>query len=438
MIANNTPAKARSLGIAVVYQQPALFPELTVAENIALTNEGTRWFQKVNWARRQKRAAEWLKRVGARVEPDQIAGTLSMPEQQLVEIAKAIDCNPSVLIFDEPTASLGDSDTEHLFQIIGEMRGRGVAIVYVSHRFDELFRIADRVTILRDGCSIEEKFIADTNKDELIRLMVGRDLSDLFPRRKVEVGVEALKVDALTSSAAAVRGVSLTVHRGEILGLAGLVGSGRTQFAEALFGLSPVDSGTVSVGGKHAAIRSPSDAMKHGLAYLPEDRRRHGVVLDMSIASNTTMASLPAISSRGFLDFDQEKEIAAEYVRKLAVKTPSIDTPARNLSGGNQQKVALARWLLTKPSVLILDEPTQGIDVGAKTEIYDLIERLAEGGTAILMISSDMNEILGMSDRIAVMARGSITATVARADATPVQLLELALGHVPQASRDVQ
>ncbi len=421
-VSSNSPAKARNLGIAVVYQQPALFADLTVEENIAVAKDSVRWFQRIDWRGRRKRARALLERVGARVEPDRIVSSLSMPEQQLVEIAKAIDGNPGVLILDEPTASLGDADTGHLFRIVGEMRERGSAVVYVSHRFEELFRIADRVTILRDGQSIEDRPIAAVTKEDLIRLMVGRDLSTVYPKRKIEPGGEALAVEGI-------RNVNLQVRRGEVLGLAGLVGSGRTEFAEALFGLAPADGGKVRVNGEAVQIRRPTDAMKHGIAYLPEDRRRHGVVLDMSVASNTTMASLPAISTEGFLRFQSEQEAATGYVKRLAIKIRSIDDPVRNLSGGNQQKVALARWLMTKPKILILDEPTQGIDVGAKSEIYDLIGRLAEDGVAILMISSDMNELLGMSDRIAVMAKGKIAGTLTCAEATPYRLLEMALGH---------
>lgn len=429
LVEHNSPAKARELGIAVVYQQPALFPELTVAENIALANDGVSWRKRVSWSERRERAAKLLLRVGARIQPDRVASSLSMPEQQLVEIAKAIERNPSVLILDEPTASLGESDTEQLFRIIAELREAGAAIVYVSHRFEELFRIASRVTVLRDGCSIEDRAMAETTSGDLIRSMVGRDLTAVYPKREAQIGGAALVAAGVCCRTTGVREVSLAVRRGEVLGLAGLVGSGRTQFAEALFGLTPMDGGTVSIDGAAVQIRSPRDAMRHGLAYLPEDRRRHGVVLAMSVASNTTMASLPEISSRGFLRFEAERDAAQRYVSQLAVKTPSIETRTGDLSGGNQQKVALARWLMTKPKVMILDEPTQGIDVGAKAEIYDLIGRMAAEGVAILMISSDMPELLAMSDRIAVMSKGRIAGTLTRDEATPFRLLEMALGH---------
>lgn len=354
-----------------------------------------------------------------------------MPEQQLVEIAKALDANASILIMDEPTASLGDRDSENLFRIVLEMRAEGVAIIYISHRFEELFRLADRVTVLRDGNSIETRPMKGTSTHDLIRLMVGREVTAVFPKHHVELGDTALEVRDISCKRLGIRNVSLSVHRGEILGLAGLVGSGRTQFAEALFGLAPIDGGEVYVEGNRVRINSPADAVRFGFAYVPEDRRRHGVILDMSVATNATLASLNKLFKNGFLRFETEQKMAREFSQRLGVKTASIDTLAKNLSGGNQQKVALARWLMTDPKILILDEPTQGIDVGAKSEIYQLIVKLAENGLAILMISSETPEILGMSDRVAVMAKGEIVAILNREEATPYALLELALGHCP-------
>jgi rhamnose transport system ATP-binding protein len=429
LLEHNSPAKSRSLGIAAIYQQPALFPDLTVSENIALGKDTVRLWSKVDWRARRRHATELLEQIGARVKPETLAGQLSMPEQQLVEIAKALDTNASVLILDEPTASLDDRDTENLFRIILELREKGVAIVYISHRFEELGRIADRVTVLRDGQSIETREMAGTTKQDLIRLMVGRELETVFPPSESTPDSVALEVRDLRCKAFGVENVSLTVRRGEIVGLAGLGGSGRTQFAEALFGLVPRDGGEVLVDGKRVEIRSPRDAVRLGIAYVPEDRRRHGVILKMAIAANTTLASLGSISKAGFLEFAKEKKTALEFISRLGVKTPSEETPAGNLSGGNQQKVALARWLMTDPKILILDEPTQGIDVGAKTEIYRLIRQLAANGLAILMISSETEEILGMSDRVAVMAKGRIAGILERAEATPYNLLELALGH---------
>jgi rhamnose transport system ATP-binding protein len=429
LLEQNSPAKARSLGIAAIYQQPALFPDLTVAENIALSRETGSLWSKVDWRARRTHAGELLERIGARVRPEALAGGLSMPEQQLVEIAKALDANASVLILDEPTASLGDRDTENLFRIILELRAKGVAIVYISHRFEELGRIADRVTVLRDGKSIETREMAGTTKQDLIRLMVGRELETVFPPSESAIGEIALEVRGLRCRALGVENVSVTIRRGEIVGLAGLAGSGRTQFAEALFGLMPMEEGEVFVDGCEVRIRSAAHAVRLGIAYAPEDRRRHGVILGMPVAANTTLASLDSVSKAGFLEFAEERKAALGFVSRLRVKMPSTDTLAGNLSGGNQQKVALARWLMTHPKILILDEPTQGIDVGAKTEIYRLIRELAASGLAILMISSETEEILGMSDRIAVMAKGKIAGILDGPTATPYGVLELALGH---------
>jgi len=429
LLEQNSPAKARSLGIAAIYQQPALFPDLTVAENIALGKETGSLWSKVDWRARRTHAAALLERIGANIRPGALAGELSMPQQQLVEIAKALDANASVLILDEPTASLGDRDTENLFRIILELRGKGVAIVYISHRFEELGRIADCVTVLRDGQSVETRAMAGTTKQDLIRLMVGRELDTVFPPGETSPGNIALEVRDLSCRPLGVQSVSLSVRRGEIVGLAGLVGSGRTQFAEALFGLAAMDGGEVSLYGKKVHIRSAADAVRLGIAYVPEDRRRHGVILGMPVAANTTLASLGSISKSGFLRFAEEQKAALGFVSRLGVKTPSTETLAGNLSGGNQQKVALARWLMTDPKILILDEPTQGIDVGAKSEIYRLIRQLAASGLAILMISSDTEEILGMSDRVAVMAKGRIAGVLDGASATPYNVLELALGH---------
>lgn len=427
-VEHHSPAQARALGIAAIYQQPALFPDLTVAENIGLAGGSTGRWQKVNWAARRAHAVKVLEQVGARIRPDTLAKDLSMPEQQLVEIAKAVDANARVLILDEPTASLGEEDVEHLFQLMTEMRARGTAIIYISHRFEELFRMADRVSVLRDGSSIGTYPMTEMTNAKLIHLMVGRELEAIFPKREAAPGETALDIRCLSSKERGVKHVSLQVRRGEILGLAGLVGSGRTEFAEALFGLATQDEGEIRIHGKPVEIRSPGDAVREGLAYVPEDRRNHGVVLNMPVAANMTIASLGKVSANGLIRSEEEENVAQGYIQSLGVKTPGADTCVANLSGGNQQKVALARWLMTDPKVLILDEPTQGIDVGAKAEIYHLMERLTRNGTAILMISSDMNEILGMSDRIAVMSKGKIAGILSRDEATPHKVLELTLG----------
>ena len=432
IIAHNSPAIAKHLGVAAIYQQPALFPDLSVAENLALGLEQDGLWRRVNWRKRNARAKDLLDRIGARIDPQSPVSALTMPEQQLVEIARALGAAAKILIMDEPTASLTERETEHLFKVIGELRAQGAGVIYISHRLEELFAIADRVTVLRDGEAIATRAMGEVDQAELIRLMVGRELSAVFPKRQVEIGDYAFEVEHLSSRAAGIHDVNFHVSAGEILGLYGLVGAGRTELAQVIFGLLPSDNGEVFVrtenGLEYVEIDSPGRAVELGIAYLPEDRRKHGAILEMPIAANTTLAILDRISKLKFLDFESEKRIAVDFTSKLAVKTPATYLPVGTLSGGNQQKVALARWLATKPKVLILDEPTQGIDVGAKSEIHRLMCDLAEAGMAIIMISSELPEILGMSDRIAVMCGGTIVAVVPRGEATQQKLIELALG----------
>ncbi len=428
-LAHNSPRISKSLGIAAIYQQPALFPELTVAENIALGIEQSGALGRVDWRARRRRAVELLAQVGAKIEPDADAGDLTMPQQQLVEIARALGAEAKVLILDEPTASLSEEDTQNLFNVIRRLRERGVGMIYISHRLEELPLIADRVTVLRDGQTIDTRIMSEVNRQELIQLMVGRELSAIFPKREVALGDVVLELRGLGCAASNINDVNLRVRAGEIVGLAGLVGAGRTELARIIFGLTPADEGELRLRGEPVKFNSPAEAIKRGIAYLPEDRRRHGVILEMQIGNNITLASLDRISRFGVMDFTREQEIAADYTRRLGVKTPAIYVPVATLSGGNQQKVALSRWLMTRPSVLILDEPTQGIDVGAKSEIHALMTDLAAEGVAILMISSELPEILGMSDRIAVMYGGTIVSILDRAEATQSKILALALGH---------
>ncbi|HEU4721667.1 MAG TPA: sugar ABC transporter ATP-binding protein [Gemmatimonadaceae bacterium] len=424
-----TPATAKALGIAAIYQQPALFGELTVAENIALGLERTGRWGRVDWRARHRRAQELLARVGARIDPETDAGELSMPQQQLVEIARALGADARVLILDEPTASLSKEDTDNLFRVVRELRAHGVGMIYISHRLEELPVIADRVTVLRDGNTIATRDMADVNREQLIQMMVGRELSAVFPKRTVAQGETVLELRGVGCRASAVSDITLSVRAGEIVGLSGLVGAGRSELARTIFGLTPADRGEILVRGKRVRIGSPADAIANGIAYVPEDRRRHGVVLEMPVSENVTLAALGNLSRFGALDFRRERELAADYTRRLGVKTASIRSLVSTLSGGNQQKVALSRWLLTKPTLLVLDEPTQGIDVGAKSEIHELMMELAEEGVAILMISSELPEILGMSDRIAVMPGGTIVRVRDRADATPERVLARALGE---------
>jgi rhamnose transport system ATP-binding protein len=424
-----TPASAKALGIAAIYQQPALFGELTVAENIALGLERTGRWGRVDWSARHRRAEELLGRVGARIDPEIDAGELSMPQQQLVEIARALGADARVLILDEPTASLSKEDTDNLFRVVRELRDQGVGMIYISHRLEELPVIADRVTVLRDGNTIATRDMSEVNREQLIQMMVGRELSAVFPKREVPRGAAVLELRGVGCQESGVSDIDLTVHAGEIVGLSGLVGAGRSELARTIFGLTPADRGQILVKGRPVRIGSPADAIANGIAYVPEDRRRHGVVLEMPVSENVTLAALGNLSRFGALDFRRERELAADYTKRLGVKTASIRSLVSTLSGGNQQKVALSRWLLTKPTLLVLDEPTQGIDVGAKSEIHELMMELAESGVAILMISSELPEILGMSDRIAVMYGGTIVSVLDRVDATPERVLARALGE---------
>jgi len=446
-VTENSPSLAKRLGVAAIYQQPALFPDLSVAENLAIGLERGGLWRRVNWRERNARARELLGRIGARIDPQTPAGALTMPEQQLVEIARALGSSAKILIMDEPTASLTERETQHLFKVIAELRAQGVGVIYISHRLEELFEVADRVTVLRDGETVTTRAMNEVDRAELIRLMVGRELSAVFPEREVKIGETVLEIRNLSSRAAGVYNVNLSVRAGEILGLTGLVGAGRTELARVLFGLLPSDGGSVLLRPPNnrlnessrrsyqsydelneVTIDSPAKAIELGVAYAPEDRRRHGAILEMPIAANMTLAILDRISKLKFLDFKSEKKIAVDFAARLSVKTPATFAPAGALSGGNQQKVALARWLVTDPQVLILDEPTQGIDVGAKSEIHRLMLNLADAGMAIIMISSELPEILGMSDRIAVMRGGTVVGVMERSEATQQRIIELGLG----------
>jgi rhamnose transport system ATP-binding protein len=483
-----TPAAAHKLGIACIYQQPALFPDLTVAENIALRLEPATAAHKVNWPDRRRRAAGLLQRIGAEISPEAEVHSLSMPEQQLVEIACALGAGARIVIMDEPTASLTQKEQQLLFGVVRGLRDAGVGVIYISHRLDEIFQLADRVTVLRDGESVGTREVRATqtphpsplprgegesqpafpatgracfpgnapssppllwgegggegkcdgrsalSESELIRLMVGREVSHIYPPGEAEPGNVVVSLKSLGCSTSGVKNVSLAIRAGEIVGLAGLVGAGRTELARVLFGITPADAGEIFLDGERVRIHSPQGAVAHGIAYVPEDRRRHGVILEMPIAHNMTMAVHRRIFPRTWLRFGVEEQLALEFIRDLDVKTYGPEAPADSLSGGNQQKVSLARWLATNPKLLILDEPTQGVDVGAKSEIHKIIRRLAKEGLAVLMISSDLPEILGMSDRIAVMRGGTIVATLpGKSDAHDV--MAAALGQTEKEAR---
>jgi rhamnose transport system ATP-binding protein len=423
------PHTTRARGIAAIYQQPALFPDLTVAENIALSLERGGAWRRIDRRARRRRASELLERIGVALDPDRLVGDLTMPEQQVVEIAKAIGAAARIVIMDEPTASLSDREVTRLFAVIARLRAEGVGIIYISHRLEEISAIADRITVLRDGQTVATRDRGEVTRADVIRMMVGRELDAVFPKRDVPIGDIALAATNLSNARAGVRRASLSVRRGEILGIAGLVGSGRTQLAETIFGLTPAEEGEITIAGAAVRIQKPADAIRHGIGYVPEDRRQHGVVLEMSVAANTSIASLPSVSSYGLIRRGEERARAESYAKDLRIKTASMGADVGSLSGGNQQKVALARWLATTPSILILDEPTQGVDVGSKAEIHRLMQELADRGMAIIMISSELPEILGMSDRIAVMVAGTIATTIPRALANADNVMAAALGH---------
>jgi rhamnose transport system ATP-binding protein len=411
-VSHLTPATAHKLGIACIYQQPALFPDLAVAENIALRLEPATAVRRVNWPERHARAAQLLHRIGADISPDIEVRRLSMPEQQLVEIACALGAGPRVVIMDEPTASLTQKEQHLLFSVVRELRKSGVGVIYISHRLEEIFALADRVTVLRDGESVGTNKVDDINEASLIKMMVGREVSQIYPAAESEPGDVVLSLKNLGCTATGVQNVSLEVRGGEILGLAGLVGAGRTELARILFGITPADAGEIILNGHRVAIHSPQEAVGRGIAYVPEDRRRHGVILEMPVAANITMAIHRHLFPGSWLRFGAERQVALDYIRNLDVRAFGPQAPGTSLSGGNQQKISLARWLATKPKLFILDEPTQGVDVGAKSEIHKIIRRLAKEGMAVLMISSDLPEILGMSDRTAVMRGGTIVAVL--------------------------
>jgi rhamnose transport system ATP-binding protein len=428
-VAGLTPALAKALGVAAIQQHPALFPHLSVAENISLPLERGGLLARVDWAARDRRARQLLARVGAAIAPNRTVETLSLPEQQLVEIAKALGASARVLLMDEPTASLTARDVDLLFDVVRRLRSDGVGIIYISHRLEEIGRIADRVTVIRDGATVATDLRPDVDHRHLVRLMVGRTV-DQSTRRNVFAGADApvvLELDRVSSRAAGVQDVSFVVRRGEIVGLAGLVGAGRTQLAEAIFGLRPVDAGTIRLRGQSVRFTDPAAAIAAGVAYVPEDRRKHGVLAPMTVAENASLASLNQISRAGLIDRPAEALVARRFVERFRIKTPSIHAPVGSLSGGNQQKVALARWLATSPVLLILDEPTQGVDVGAKSEIHALIKTLADDGLAVLLISSDLPEVMALSNRIVVMHRGGVSGTIDAVGATEEAVAALAI-----------
>jgi len=423
------PAAARQLGIAVIHQHPNLFPDLTVAENVFVGRLPRNRVRGVDWSELNRTAERLFQNLGVKQSVSVPVRGLSVADQQLVEIAKALSLDARVLVMDEPTASLSSHEVERLFTIIRQLRSRGVAILFVDHRMEEVFEIADRVSVLRDGRHVITALISELTPADAIRHMVGRRLETLFPKEPATIGEVALEVRGLTR-AGVFSDASFEVRRGEILGLAGLVGAGRTEIARVLFGIDKADAGEVLVAGKHVDIKSPRDAMRLGIVYVPEDRHEQGLVLDFSIAANVSLPIVQKLSRFLVVDRAQEERLADEYSKQLQVRSTGVEQAASALSGGNQQKVVIAKWLATEPTVLLLDEPTQGVDIGAKAEVHRIISQLAGQGMAIVLISSELPEVLGMADRIVVLHEGRIAAEFGRDDASQERIMAAATGHV--------
>jgi len=413
-----TPEDAKRAGVATIYQELLLFPELTVGENIFLGHAPRAGSGMIDWRAMRAKADELLASLEiGDLAADQIVGALSVGHRQRVEILRALSHDARILIMDEPTAALTEADVERLFDIVRRLKARGVGIVYISHRLGEIFEIADRVTVLRDGAYVGRRPVAETNSAELVQMMVGRRIENLFPKVAVPIGEPVLEARDVVRRPMT-KSVSLTVRAGEIVGLAGLVGSGRSEFAQTVFGVTPAESGEIRLMGNVVHVDSPERARAHGIAYVPEDRGVQGLVRPMSVLHNLSLAALGALSHVGFIDRAAERRLADAAVQRFSVKTSSVDEVAGRLSGGNQQKIVLGKWLANNPKLLILDEPTRGIDVGAKAEIHRLMCELAREGVAILMISSELPEVLGMSDRVLVMREGRLVAEFDRAHAT--------------------
>ena len=410
-------ADSKNAGIAVIYQEPTLFPDLSVTENIFMGRQPTLSLGRIDRRAMHAQALELFERLGVNIDPDRPTLGLSIADQQIIEIAKAISLDARVLVMDEPTAALSGVEVERLFTVARSLRDEGRALLFISHRFDEVFDLCDTVTVMRDGAYISTSPIADTTVEKIVREMVGRDVATLFPKEEAEIGDEVLVVEGLTEPGV-FHDISFSVRSGEIVALAGLVGAGRSEIARAIFGVDGYASGTVTVNGRAVPKRNPAKAMELGIALVPEDRRKQGLVLDSSVAGNATLAIRRSLSTASFLTRGAENAAARIWASRLEVKTFALDTEAGTLSGGNQQKVVLAKWLATNPSILIIDEPTRGIDVGTKAEVHRLLSQLAGEGLAIIMISSELPEVLGMADRVLVVREGRITADQSRATAT--------------------
>jgi rhamnose transport system ATP-binding protein len=419
------PRQATMRGISAIYQELSIFPDLDIAENIFIGRQPTRAGGLVDWRKLYRDAEQLLDSLGVHMNVRTKARSLSVAQQQMVEIARALSVNARILIMDEPTSALTLNEVADLFQIVRRLRAKGTAILFISHRLEELFEIADRVTVLRDGMYVDTRPMKGVTQVDLIHMMVGRAVNELFPKTTVTRGKVMLQVRDL-GRRGAFSGVSFDLYKGEILGMAGLVGAGRTEVSQAIFGIAPADAGTIEIDGQPVRISNPRQAMQLGLALVPEDRQHHGLVLPMDITDNVTMPVLSRFTRRGWLTTSRARQAAHEAAMQMEVRATSVWQKTRELSGGNQQKVVLAKWLSTQPRVLILDEPTRGIDIGTKAAVHKLMSDLAGQGIAILMISSELPEVLGMSDRILVMREGRMTGLFERSEATQEVIMRAA------------
>lgn len=424
----SSPKEAEEMGIGVVHQELNIIPYLTVTENLFLGKEltyGKSGILQTGAMRKQARKA--LEALGVKIDPEAVAGELSVGQQQMIEIAKVLETNSDCIIMDEPTAALTDREIEALFEVIEKLRNQGVGIVYISHRMEEIFRICDRISVLRDGNFIGTKTVSETNFDEIVSMMVGRELGERFPERQATIGPERLRVENLSRNEH-FRDIHFDVKQGEILGVAGLMGAGRTEIMEAIFGYKKKDSGAVYLDGQRLNISKPADAIAAGLAFVTEDRKDKGLVIDMTVRENFTLTNLKAVSKNGILSGRSEQEETDRLIKKLHVKTSGPEQTVKSLSGGNQQKIVIGKWVNNQPKVLILDEPTRGVDVGAKKEIYQIMNELTEQGVSIIMVSSELPEVLGMSDRILVIHEGKIAKILHREEADQEKIMHAATG----------
>ncbi|MFE4810643.1 sugar ABC transporter ATP-binding protein [Peribacillus simplex] len=423
------PKDAIDAGIATIYQELNLIPQLSIMENIFLGHEmkkGSK-YSLLDRAKMKEEARTLMNRLGQKVDTDELVGNLGVGQQQLVEIAKALSLNAKLIIMDEPTSSLSAQEAEQLLTTVEKLRAQGMTFIYISHRLEEIKRIGDRITILRDGTKVKTVHVATTSIDEMISLMVGRTLDNKFPKKEFVRGKEGFKIQGFKLSPES-NPIDFTAYQGEILGFSGLVGSGRTELVRGIFGADSIADGKVFVFGEEKKIKSPRDAIRAGIAFITEDRKEEGLFLDQSLIFNKTIAKLQKVKNNGLINPKKQKEVADQYVKDLKIRPDNINLLARNLSGGNQQKVVIAKWLFTGAKVFIFDEPTRGIDVGAKVEVYNLINNLVEAGACVIIISSELPEILGMCDRILVMHEGSITGDLRREEADQEIIMKAATG----------